>query len=119
MTTTNTTTTVAATETKLTKIQKLQARVEFLTKRIADDTAELPEVQAELEAQQKLAEVKEGSVIQIKQGRADTLRTVSATVKATKVEEDGTRLFKVEIGEGFDAETAVVRDSLIVGVVEL
>lgn len=114
--------TAAATETtatKLTKLEKLQARVDLLTKRIAEDTAALPLAEAELKAQQQIAEVKEGSVIQIKQGRAETLRTVNAKVLASKVDEDGSRLFRVEVGEGFEAEVVIVRDYQVIGVVSL
>lgn len=126
MTTTNAelnttaTTETTATEAKkpMTKIEKLTARVALLTKRISDDTAELPKVQAELAAQEQIANVKEGSVIVVKQGRADTVREVEAVVKATR-DGEGVRQFKVEIGEGFDAEIVVVQDYQVIEVKSL
>lgn len=127
MTTTNTELNTAATATEttateakkpMTKIEKLTARVTLLTKRIADDTAELPKVQAELAAQEQIANVKEGSVIVVKQGRADTVREVEAVVKATR-DGEGVRQFKVEIGEGFDAEIVVVQDYQVIEVKSL
>lgn len=127
MTTTNTELNTAATTTEttaaeakkpMTKIEKLTARVALLTKRIADDSAELPKVQAELAAQEQIANVKEGSVIVVKQGRADTVREVEAVVKATR-DGEGVRQFKVEIGEGFDAEIVVVQDYQVIEVKSL
>lgn len=117
---TTATTETTATEAKkpMTKIEKLTARVTLLTKRIADDTAELPKVQAELAAQEQIANVKEGSVIVVKQGRADTVREVAAVVKATR-DGEGVRQFKVEIGEGFDAEIVVVQDYQVIEVKSL
>ena len=96
----------------LTREQKLQAKYETLVKRIAADTEKANEIAAELNSAAALAAVGAGSIIIVKLGRKfadkDTTRFVEATVVAVKVEEDGTKLYKVQYGTGFDAEIAVV-----------
>ena len=96
----------------LTREQKLQAKYDMLVKRIAADTEKANEIAAELNSAAALAAVDAGSAIIVKLGRKfadkDTTRFVEATVVAVKVEEDGTKLYKVQYGSGFDAEIAVV-----------
>ena len=101
-----------ATAVVLTREQKLQAKYETLVKRIAADTEKANEIAAELNSAAALAAVDTGSNIVVKLGRKfadkDTTRFVEAVVVAVKVEEDGTKLYKVQFGAGFDAEIAVV-----------
>ena len=96
----------------LTREQKLQAKYEALVKRIAADTEKANEIAAELNSAAALAAVDAGSAVIVKLGRKfadkDTTRFVEAVVVAVKVEEDGTKLYKVQYGAGFDAEIAVV-----------
>jgi PHP family Zn ribbon phosphoesterase len=96
----------------LTREQKLQAKYEALIKRIAADTEKANEIVAELNSAAALAAVDVDSEVIVKLGRKfkdnDTTRYVNAVVKGVKVEEDGTKLYKVQYGVGFDAEIAVV-----------
>ena len=96
----------------LTREQKLQAKYETLVKRIAADTEKANEIAAELNSAAALAAVDTGSNVIVKLGRKfadkDTTRFVEAVVVAVRVEEDGTKLYKVQYGSGFDAEIAVV-----------
>lgn len=96
----------------MTREQKLQAKYEMLVKRIAADTEKANEIAAELNSAAALAAVDVDSEVIVKLGRKfkdnDTTRYVNAVVKGVKVEEDGTKLYKVQYGIGFDAEIAVV-----------
>lgn len=96
----------------LTREQKLQQKYEMLVKRIAADTEKANEIVAELNSAAALAAVDVDSEVIVKLGRKfkdnDTTRYVNAVVKGVKVEEDGTKLYKVQYGTGFDAEIAVV-----------
>ena len=97
----------------LTREQKLQAKYEMLVKRIATDTEKANEIAAELNSAAALAAVDTGSNVIVKLGRKfadkDTTRFVEAVVVAVKVEEDGTKLYKVQYGTGFDADITVVK----------
>lgn len=106
-------TTVAAAAIKLTRTQKLQAKVELLKKRILADNETLVEVEAELNGAAALAAVTVGSAIIVKVGRKfadrDTTRFVPGVVLGVKEdEESGAKSYKVQYGEGFDAEVTVV-----------
>ena len=96
----------------LTREQKLKAKYDMLVKRIAADTEKANEIASELNSAAALSAVDAGSAIIVKLGRKfadkDTTRLVEAIVVAVKVEEDGTKLYKVQYGAGFDAEIAVV-----------
>ena len=104
--------TVAVETVKLTREQKIAAKLDVLKKRIEKDTADFNELAAELNNIAALAAIGEGSAVVVKLGRKfadkDTTRFVEATVVAVKGEEDGTKLYKVQYGSGFDAEIAVV-----------
>lgn len=98
---------------KLTRTQKLQAKVELLTKRIAADTETLAEASAELNGVTALAAVTIGSEVVVKIGRKfadrDTTRFVPGVVLGVKEdEESGAKSYKVQYGDGFDAEITVV-----------
>ena len=118
-------TTAAATATplkpKLTHAEKILARATFLTGRIESDTIEYGNLVTEINSAEALKNVDVGSVIQIKLGRKfadkDTTRVVQANVIGVRVEDDGAKQYKVQHGEGFDAEVAVVTAASIVGVV--
>ena len=111
-------TNVAATAPKLTRAEKLAARIDLLTKRIAADNEALQEAQTELGNLSALASIGAGSVVVIKIGRKfadkDTTRFVQGVVLGVKEdEESGAKTYKVSYGEGFDADIAVVGSAAV------
>lgn len=112
-----TNTTVAAEAVKLTREQKLVAKLNTLAARINKDTEAYNDAKAELDSIAALAAVGAGSKVQVKLGRKfadkDTTRVVDAVVLAVKEDEDGSKQYKVQYGEGFDAEIAVVTAAAI------
>lgn len=90
----------------------LAERIEALEKRIEADTAKLDELTFERDNAERLASVGNGSVVTVKLGRKfkdkDTTRVVQGVVIATKEEDDGSKLLKVQVGEGFDVEFVTV-----------
>ena len=106
------TTTVAVETVKLTREQKIAAKLDVLKKRIEKDTADYNDLAAELNNIAALAAIGEGSAVVVKLGRKfadkDTTRYVNGVVIGVKEEEDGSKLYKVSYGVGFDADIAVV-----------
>lgn len=102
---------------KLTREQKLAAKLESLRARITADTEKYNELAAELNSIAALAAVAAGSDVIVKLGRKfadkDTTRYAPGVVLAVKEDEDGTKLYKVQYGQGFDAEIVVVGASAI------
>lgn len=92
----------------LTRREKLVNRYNLLVKRIESDTAEATNLANTLENFEAIENIREGSVVFVKQGRADTTRYVEATVIATREDEDGSKQYKVQIGEGFDSDVQIV-----------
>lgn len=85
-------------------IENIDKQIEALQKR-RDGKKQL------LDNLDKLASIKEGSILVFTQGRAETTRQVEGVVIAIR---DGQ--YKVSVGEGFDAENVVVRQAQIVDV---
>lgn len=108
---------------KLTREEKLRAKYNALVARINADTEKAQEVAAELNSIAALAAIGVGSAVVVKLGRKfadkDTTRFENGTVIGVKEEEDGSKLFKVQYGTGFDADVVVVTGgSLSLPVVE-
>ena len=99
-------------EVKLTREQKLRAKYEAIVARIAKDNETVAELAAEINSIAALAAIGVGSAVVVKLGRKfadkDTTRTVDAVVIGVKEEEDGSKLYKVSYGVGFEADVAVV-----------
>lgn len=92
-------------------------KIAVLKARIEADTAKIAELESGAETEQRLAGVTVGSVVVVKFGRKfseekDTTRFVEAEVIAMKEDGDDT-LYKVQYGEGFDAEIATVKGHAI------
>lgn len=108
--TTDTNTTVEAV--KLTREEKLVAKLNLLAGRINKDTETYNEIKAELDNIAALAAIDVGSNVVVKMGRKfadkDTTRFEPAVVIGVKEEEDGSKLYKVSYGIGFEADIAVV-----------
>lgn len=102
----------AVTETKVRVKKTLPEKIEALEKRIADDLEKLAELIAERDNADRLSGVVVGTHVSIKLGRKfkdkDTTRVVPGVVVAVKEDDDGDKLLKVQIGDGFDAEYVVV-----------
>ena len=102
----------AVTETKVRVKKTLPEKIEALEKRIADDSEKLAELIAERDNADRLSGVVAGTHVSIKLGRKfkdkDTTRVVPGVVVAVKEDDDGDKLLKVQIGDGFDAEYVVV-----------
>ena len=102
----------AVTETKVRVKKTLPEKIEALEKRIADDSEKLDELIAERDNAERLSGVAAGTHVTIKLGRKfkdkDTTRVVPGVVVAVKEDDDGDKLLKVQIGDGFDAEYVVV-----------
>lgn len=105
---------------KLTYAEKRAKRHAFLYARIMADTAEYNNLTNEINNAEALKNLGIGSVITIKQGRKfadkDTTRIVKATVIGKQDQEDGSTLYKVSYGEGFDADVAVINAGAILSV---
>ena len=101
-----------AAEVKLTREQKLRAKYEAIVARIAKDNETVAELAAEINSIAALAAIGVGSAVVVKLGRKfadkDTTRSVDAVVIGVKEEEDGSKLYKVSYGVGFEADVAVV-----------
>lgn len=94
----------------------LIASIAVLATRIAADTEKHDKLTSQLEQFDLLDAVTVNSQIEFKIGRAETRRPVVGTVKAVKVEEDGSKKYKVEYtptGDAFDNTFAVVTSNLI------
>ena len=107
-----TTNTVAVETVKLTREEKLVAKLNQLVARINADTEKYNEVKAELDNIAALAAIGQGSAVVVKLGRKfadkDTTRFEQGVVIGVKEEDDGSKLYKVSYGTGFDADIAVV-----------
>lgn len=97
---------------KLTREQKLQQKYADLVAKIQSDTDKANEIAAELSSIAALAAVQAGSAVTVRLGRKfkdkDTTRFEAGVVLAVKEEEDGSKLYKVQYGSGFDADITVV-----------
>ena len=102
----------AVSEVKARVKKTLPEKIEALENRIAADTLKLEELVSERDNAERLSGVGAGTHVTIKLGRKfkdkDTTRVVSGVVVAVKEDDDGDKLLKVQIGDGFDAEYVVV-----------
>ena len=102
----------AVTEVKQRVKKTLAEKIEALELRIESDTAKLAEFIAERDNAERLAGVTAGTHVTVKLGRKfkekDTTRVVPGIVVAVKEDDDGDKLLKVQVGDGFDAEYVIV-----------
>lgn len=102
---------------KLTAAEKRAKQIDVLTKRIETDTVKLAELKLEHETAERLSSVGEGSVVEVRIGRAETSRNVTGTILGVKEDENtGSKRYKFAYGSGFDADTIVIQPSQIVSV---
>ena len=102
----------AVTEVKQRVKKTIAEKIEALEKRVENDTAKLEELIAERDNAERLAGVGAGTHVTVKLGRKfkdkDTTRVVPGIVVAVKEDDDGDKLLKVQVGDGFDAEYVIV-----------
>lgn len=102
----------AVTEVKQRVKKTIAEKIEALAQRIDNDTAKLEELIAERDNAERLACVGTGTHVTVKLGRKfkgkDTTRVVPGIVVAVKEDDDGDKLLKVQVGDGFDAEYVIV-----------
>ena len=102
----------AVTEVKQRVKKTLAEKIEALELRIESDTAKLSELIAERDNAERLSGVGAGTHVTVKLGRKfkdkDTTRVVPGIVVAVKEDDDGDKLLKVQVGDGFDAEYVIV-----------
>ena len=102
----------AVTEVRQRVKKTLAEKIEALELRIESDTAKLAEFIAERDNAERLAGVGAGTHVTVKLGRKfkekDTTRVVPGIVVAVKEDDDGDKLLKVQVGDGFDAEYVIV-----------
>lgn len=102
----------AVTEVKQRVKKTIAEKIEALEKRVENDTAKLEELIAERDNAERLARVGAGTHVTVQLGRKfkdkDTTRVVPGIVVAVKEDEDGDKLLKVQVGDGFDAEYVIV-----------
>ena len=108
-TTANETTTAAAPEVKKPLRQRLSEKYAALYEKYEKIATELQELAQEIGAIDALASIGEGSAVVVAIGKGETARSVNGVVLAVREEEDGTKLYKVQYGTGFDADITVVK----------
>lgn len=103
----------AAAKPKLTREEKLRNTYENAVQKIKELQLVATEAANELNAIAALAAVGEGTVVIVTVGKGEAARAVEGRVIGVKVEEDGTKLYKVQYGSGFDVEQVVVKANKI------
>ena len=94
---------------KPTRREKLLAQYNAAFAKHAELAAKLQELAAEINSIDALAAVHVGSVVIVTVGRGDDAKEVDASVIGVREEEDGSKIYKVTYGSGFDADIAVVK----------
>lgn len=94
---------------KLSRRERLLAKYTAGVAKFEALRTSLQELADELNSIDALAAVDVGSKVVVTIGRAETLRTVEGTVIGVREDEDGSKAYKVQYGEGFDADVAVVK----------
>lgn len=108
---------------KLSRIERLTAKYNADLKRFNELQLSLNEQANEINAIAALAGVGVGTLVIIGVGRAETARDVQGVVVGVKEDEDGAKKYKVQYGEGFDADITVVsagkiKSVVVVGIAE-
>lgn len=108
-TTATETTTAAAPEVKKPLRQRLAEKYAALYEKYEKIATELRELVQEIGALDALASIDEGSAVVVTIGKGEIARSVNGVVLAVREEADGTKLYKVQYGTGFDADITVVK----------
>lgn len=100
-------------EVKLSPREALVKKYEAKLEKHKQLSEELQEIFAAIESIDALASISEGSAVIITVGKGETFREVEGVVTGVKAEADGTKLYKVQYGSGFDTSIAIVRTGKI------
>lgn len=103
----------AADKPKLSRRERLVQKYERDTKRLQELQVSVQELYSEIKSIDDLANVDVGTAVLVTVGRAETTRQEAGVVLAVREDDDGTKLYKVQYGAGFDTDIAVVRASKI------
>jgi hypothetical protein len=99
----------AAPEVKKTRREKLLDQYNAAFAKHSELALKLSELAAEINSIDALAAVDVGHNVIISVGKGDDAKEVEAVVIGVKEEEDGSKVYKVQYGTGFDADIAVVK----------
>lgn len=113
MTETTNQSTAEATEVKLTPREKLCAKYEKLVLKAQEIAADINEIVQSIKDIDAIASIAVGTAVIITTGKGETLAEVEAVVVGVKEDEDGSKVYKVQYGVGFDADIAVVKQGKI------
>lgn len=103
----------AAPVVKLTRREKLLAAYNKTRERALKDAETLKELVEEINSIDLLASTDVGATVIISVGRGEDAKDVRGTVIGVKDDEETGKTFKVQYGEGFDTDVAVVKASKI------
>lgn len=109
--------TAASLKREATPLEKLAFKIDAKKTQLAKLADEIKKLEQQFEVADKMQGIGQGSVIVARVGRADTAKEVQAVVLGTQNTDAGRRL-RITYGEGFDAETAIIQDSQIIGLVQ-
>lgn len=101
---------------KLTRREQLLKRYNELAKRSEEITLQLQTISNEINQIDALENVTDNSVVTISVGKGEAAKDVQAVVVGVRLEDDGTKSYKVAYGSGFDADIAVIKAWRIKGV---
>lgn len=102
-------TSAPATEPKLTPRERLMQKYNKLAAKATDLSTEITKVVAEIAEIDALDSIDVGAAVFVTMGKGEEAREVPATVIAVKLDDDGSKVYKVQYGTGFDADITVVR----------
>ena len=109
MTQVNTPVVETAPAVKLTRREQLLNQYTALVDQVSTRNVSIAKIVAEINSIDALQAVTDGSVVNISIGKGETAKVVLATVIGVRVEEDGSKTYKVGFGTGFDADVKVVK----------
>lgn len=109
MTTENNAVATATPAVKLTRRESLLNQYTNLVAQVDSRNLQIAKIVAEINSIDALAAVDTGSTVEITVGKGETAKVVLATVVGVRLEEDGSKTYKVSYGSGFDADVKVVK----------
>lgn len=98
-----------AAEPKLTPRDRLMVQYNKLAAKAADLSAEITKIVDRIAEIDALDSIDVGTAVLITVGKGEESQELPATVIAVKADEDGSKVYKVQYGTGFDADITVVR----------
>lgn len=103
----------AATEVKLTAREKLVEKYNKLALKASDIAVEITAVVNAIKEIDALNSITEGTEVVFITGKGDDVTETIGSVIGVKEDADGSKVYKVQYGSGFDADIAVVKSNRI------